>query len=333
MSDSNRPPPLRPDGGAEPRPEISIVVPMYNEEDALDEFFETIEPVLNQLGVCWDIVCVNDGSRDSTLEALLRHCNRDGRVKVLDLTRNFGKEAALTAGLEHASGRAVVPIDVDLQDPPSVIGEMLEKWRQGYDIIYGVRISRDTDSVAKRLSAKCFYRLINFLSPTKIPENTGDFRLMDARVVEDLLRLRERNRFLKGLFSWVGYRYTSVEYDRQPRAAGSSKFSYWKLWNFALDGITAFSTVPLRIWSYVGLVVAALSFLYGFFLIVRTLIFGIDVPGYASMMAVILFLNGLQMVSLGILGEYIGRLYQESKQRPIYLIRETYGINPKDKPK
>ncbi|WP_299443120.1 glycosyltransferase family 2 protein [uncultured Rhodospira sp.] len=307
-------------------PDLSVVVPMYNEEEAVAPFFAEVVPELERLGVSWEIICVNDGSRDRTLDCLLDHRARDKRIVVLDLSRNFGKEAALTAGLEHATGRAVVPMDVDLQDPPALLGEMLAKWREGYDVVFGVRISRDSDTWAKKLTALGFYRLINSISAFKIPENAGDFRLMDARVVADVNRLRERTRFMKGLFAWVGYRQTAVTYSREPRTAGTSKWNYWKLWNFALDGITSFTTAPLRIWTYIGLSVAALSFLYGFYLIVRTLFTGADVPGYASLMVAILFLNGLQMVSLGILGEYVGRLFHEAKQRPVYLLRETHGV-------
>ncbi len=309
---------------------ISVVVPMYNEAAGLDTFFARVEPVLEAVSGNYEILCVNDGSRDGTLPALLDHRARNPRIKVIDLARNFGKEQALTAGLDAAVGDAVIPMDADLQDPPELIADFVGKWREGFDVVYGVRRSRDSDSPAKRATARLFYRLFNRLTALPIPENTGDFRLMDRRVVEALRSLPERNRFMKGLFSWVGFRQTGVAYDREARAAGSSKWNYWRLWNFALDGITGFSTVPLRLWSYAGAAVALIAFLYAAFLIIRTIVLGIDVPGYASLMVVILFLGGVQLISLGVIGEYLGRLYHEAKQRPTYLVGRTYGLGKDD---
>ncbi len=309
---------------------ISVVVPMYNEVSVLDTFFARVEPVLEAVADSYEILCVNDGSRDGTLPALLNHRARNPRIKVIDLARNFGKEQALTAGLDAAIGDAVIPMDADLQDPPELIADFIGKWREGFDVVYGVRRSRDSDSPVKRATARLFYRLFNRLTALPIPENTGDFRLMDRRVVEALRNLPERNRFMKGLFSWVGFRQTGVDYDREARAAGSSTWNYWRLWNFALDGITGFSTVPLRLWSYAGAVVALAAFVYAAFLIIRTLVLGVDVPGYASLMVVILFLGGVQLISLGVIGEYLGRLYHEAKQRPTYLVGRTYGLGEDD---
>lgn len=310
-----------------PRPTLSIVVPMHNEEAVADLFFDRMEAVLDDLGLSYEIVCVNDGSRDGTLAKVRARQAVNPRVKLIDLSRNFGKELALTAGLDHASGEAVIPIDADLQDPPELIGEFVRLWREGYDVVYGVRKLRTGDGLGKRLTARMFYHLFNSLTEVRIPENTGDFRLMDRRVVEALRRLPERNRFMKGLFSWVGFRQTGVEYDHDARAAGTSKFKFWKLWNFAIDGITAFSTLPLRVWSYVGVGISLLAFLYAIFIMFRTLAMGADVPGYASLIVAVLFLGGIQLITLGVIGEYLGRLYAEAKQRPPYVVGRTYGFD------
>jgi glycosyltransferase involved in cell wall biosynthesis len=309
------------------RPALSIVVPMHNEEPVVDLFFDRMERVLGELGLGYEIVCVNDGSRDGTLAKVRARQQVNPRIKLVDLSRNFGKELALTAGLDYAAGEAVVPIDADLQDPPELIGEFVRLWRQGYDVVYGVRKLRTGDSFGKRFTARLFYHLFNSLTEVKIPENTGDFRLMDRRVVEALRRLPERNRFMKGLFSWVGFRQTGVEYDHDHRAAGTSKFKFWRLWNFAIDGITAFSTLPLRVWSYVGVTVSLLAFAYAVFILFRTLALGIEVPGYASTLVIVLFLGGIQLITLGVIGEYLGRLYAEAKRRPPYVVGQTYGFD------
>jgi glycosyltransferase involved in cell wall biosynthesis len=316
-------------GLAPEAPELSIVVPMFNEEEVVDLFFARMEPLLESLQTSYEIVCVDDGSRDSTLARLLGHHHRNPRIKVVSLSRNFGKEQALTAGLDACTGRAVIPMDVDLQDPPELISAFLEQWRAGFDVVYGVRQSRQTDGPVKRLTAGLFYRMFNRLTELRIPENTGDFRLMDRKVVEAIKLLPERNRFMKGIFAWVGFRQTGVEYVRPLRAAGTTKWNYWKLWNFALDGITGFSTLPLRLWSYVGMGVSLLAFLYAAFLIIRVLALGVDAPGYASLMVVTLFLGGIQLITLGIIGEYVGRLYKESKGRPLYLVERTFGLGEK----
>jgi glycosyltransferase involved in cell wall biosynthesis len=303
------------------------VVPCYNEEPNLDRLFERIIFVLDRLNLEYEIICVNDGSTDETLKYLIEYHRRNPVIKVVNFSRNFGKEIALSAGIDYASGQAVVPIDADLQDPPELIDQLLLKWREGYDVVYAVRRSRQGESWLKRMTATAFYRVISQMSPIPIPKDTGDFRLLDRRVVEALKRLPERRRFMKGLFAWVGFKQTSIEYDRAPRYQGTTKWNYWKLWNFALEGITSFSFLPLKIWSYIGLIISLISFVYASFLVIRTLIFGIDVPGYASLMVAVLFLGGVQMVSLGFIGEYLGRVYDEVKQRPLYLIRECYGFD------
>ncbi len=305
---------------------LSLVVPCYNEAAVLEHFYRRISSLPNMPGdVDLEIVFVNDGSSDGTLSKLIELSNADSRIRVIDLSRNFGKEAAMSAGLDEARGHVVAPIDVDLQDPPELLADMLEKWREGYEVILAKRSDRSSDNYLKRYSAHWFYRLNNMLADFTIPENVGDFRLMDRRVVDALRTLPERQRFMKGLFAWVGFRSTVVEFQRESRAAGNSKFSFWKLWNFALEGITSFSTMPLRIWTYIGFGIAMAAFLYTLIIVLRTLIFGIDLPGYASLLTVILFLGGIQLIGIGVLGEYLGRIYSESKQRPLYIVRDRYG--------
>ncbi|MGB3292975.1 MAG: glycosyltransferase family 2 protein [Phormidesmis sp.] len=310
----------------QPPVEISVVVPLYCEASNIDYLFERLEAVLDRLQCTYEIICVDDGSYDDTVEGLRQHRQRNPRIKVIALSRNFGKELALTAGIDYACGAAVVPIDADLQDPPELIGALVAKWREGYDVVYAKRRSRQGESWIKRATANSFYRIIGRMSKVPIPRDTGDFRLLDRQVVEALKRLPERTRFMKGLFAWVGYRQSEVVYDREPRYSGETKWNYWRLWNFAIDGIASFSVAPLRIWSYVGIVFATISFLYGAFLLLRTLLFGVDVPGYASLMVAVLFLGGVQMVILGVLGEYLGRVYEEVKGRPLYLVRDTFGV-------
>lgn len=308
--------------------ELSVVVPLYNEEPNIDHLFERLVSVLERLNMKYEIVCVNDGSKDNTLKYLLEHHRRNPAIKVIGLSRNFGKEIALTAAIDYARGAAVVPIDADLQDPPELIEQLIAKWREGYDVVYATRRSRQGESWIKRFTAQAFYKTIAQMSRVAIPSNTGDFRLLDRRVVDALKQMPERNRFMKGLFAWVGFKQTSVLYDRPQRYKGATKWNYWRLWNFAIDGITSFSFLPLKVWSYIGLVLSLLSFLYASFLIIRTLLFGIDVPGYASLMVAVLFLGGVQLLTLGILGEYLGRVYEEVKGRPLYLVRECYGFDP-----
>ena len=309
---------------------LTIIVPVKDEEEAVAPFVERVSEVLNGIpdlsGGQYEILFVDDGSDDATLEAIRQAHTSDRHVRAVSFSRNFGKEAALTAGLEHARGQAVVPMDVDLQDPPETIGEMLAAARdEKVDVVYGVRSDRSSDSLPKRLTADLYYRAHNWLSNDKIPVHAGDFRLLDRKVVAAILRMPERNRFMKAMFAWAGFRQTSVPYSRPARMSGSSKFNYWKLWTFALDGITSSSTVPLRVWSYLGGLVALFALAYAIFIAVRTLAFGNDVPGYASLMVSVLFLGGLQLLSLGVLGEYVGRILTETKARPLYIIREQIG--------
>lgn len=314
------------ESGAATRPTLSVIVPVYNEEEVLPILFDRLTSVLGPLCEEYEIVCVNDGSSDHSAEALAAAHKRDPRIKTINFSRNFGKEAALTAGLDYATGDAVVPIDADLQDPPEVIGLFLEKWREGYDVVYGVRKERANDSWLKRTTAGWFYRVINIMTGTPIPSDAGDFRLMDRRVVLSIRRLREHNRFMKGLFAWVGFRHVAVAYDRPERAAGTTKFGYWRLWNFALDGITGFSTLPLRLAGYLGFFTATVAGIYGVYLIMRTLLLGANLPGYPSLMVAVLFLGGLQLMVLGVIGEYLGRVFEEAKRRPLYIVESAHGL-------
>lgn len=308
------------------RPLVSIVTPFYNEGEGVKHFYQVMAQTMEKLpDFDFEIVCVDDGSRDNTLEQLIAISQTDSRVTVLEFSRNFGKEPAMTAGIDATSGNCVIPIDADLQDPPALIAEMLKKWQEGAEVVLAKRVDRSSDSYAKRTTALMFYRLHNALSSLQIPENVGDYRLMDRVVVDALKQLPERQRFMKGLFAWVGFKTATVEYARDARLVGDSKFSGWKLWNFAIEGITSFSLVPLKIWTYVGGIGALFAFCYAIFVIIKTLVFGIDVPGYASLLVVILFFGSLQLICLGVLGEYIGRIYFESKQRPLYLIRKRYS--------
>jgi glycosyltransferase involved in cell wall biosynthesis len=310
-------------------PLLSVVVPVKNEESAIVPFVERVSTILDGIAADggWEILFVDDGSTDATLGAIVAANLQDSRVRALSLSRNFGKEAALSAGLDHARGHAVIPMDVDMQDPPEVLPEMVAKWRDGHEMVFGVRRCRDADTFAKRLTAALYYRAHNRLSQEKIPENAGDFRLLDRKVVEVIRALPERNRFMKGLFAWAGFKQASVEYDRVEREIGRSKFNYWKLWTLAIDGITSASTVPLRVWSYVGALIALFALGYAGFLALQTMIFGNPVPGYASIMVSVLFLGGVQLISLGVLGEYVGRILTETKQRPLYVVRDTVGID------
>jgi glycosyltransferase involved in cell wall biosynthesis len=306
---------------------LSIVAPMHNEAAVLDAFFARLETATAGLGVRVEIICVDDGSKDATLPALAARAAVDPKVKVVALARNFGKEAALTAGIDAATGDMVLPIDADLQDPPELIAEFVRRWEEGYDVVYGARSDRSSDTRMKRTSARLFYDVFNRVSDLAIPESAGDFRLMDREVVEALKKLPERNRFMKGLFAWVGFRQIGVPYVRPQRAAGTSSFGYLKLLRFALDGITSFSTAPLRIWTIVGLLGAVLAVLAAAALIVNVLLNGREVPGYASLMVVILLGFAVQMIAFGVLGEYVGRLYQEVKGRPIYVVRQRLGFD------
>ena len=305
---------------------LALLVPMYNEEESIPLFFSAIKTVMEKVDVEYKIICVDDGSSDNTLKMLIDESKQNDHVQVVALSRNFGKEAAMTAALDYVEADAAIPIDADLQDPPELIDEMVEKWRDGFDVVYAKRVSRDADTAMKRGSAGGFYKLFNKLSHIKIPENVGDYRLMDSRVLEALKSLPEKDRFMKGLFCWPGFSSYTVEFERQERAAGDTKFNYWKLWNFALSGITSFSSLPVRAGVYLGLLISFSAFLYGGWIITKTLIFGADTPGYASILVIVLFLGGVQLTFLGLLGEYIGRIYMEVKNRPIYWVAKEAGF-------
>lgn len=304
-------------------PLISLLVPVYNEEESVGLFIESTTRILGDAGLSFEYLFINDGSEDKTLFHLLK-LQKNNDITIINLSRNFGKELALTAGIDHARGDVVIPIDVDMQDPPEVIIDFVKKWRDGYDMVIGIRTDRASDSRFKRVTATLFYRIFNSMTHVDIPDNAGDFRLIDHQIVDVMRKLPERNRFMKGIFAWVGYSSVGVNYVRQARAAGKTKWNYWRLWNFALDGITGFSSVPLRVWTYVGAVVSLFSFLYALVTMLKVMILGVDLPGYASLLTVILFLGGLQLLSLGVIGEYIGRIFVEVKGRPLYVVEHIY---------
>lgn len=300
---------------------ISLVVPVFNEEEAIPIFYKTVRGFDALKPYTVELVFINDGSKDATETIINTLALSDPLVVPLSFTRNFGKEPALFAGLEHATGEAIIPIDVDLQDPIEVIPHLITKWQAGADMVLAKRSDRSTDGRMKRKTAEWFYKLHNKISYPQIEENVGDFRLMSREVVENIKLLSERNLFMKGILSWVGGNTDIVEYIRADRVAGKSKFNGWKLWNLALDGITSFSTFPLRIWTYIGLSVSLLSFFYTIWMVIDKLLWGNPVPGYPSLMTAILFLGGIQLIGIGILGEYMGRVYTEVKKRPRYLIK------------
>jgi len=308
---------------------LSIIVPVYNEASCIGPFLDQTIPVLEKIANRYEIIFVNDGSKDDSLDLLLARQKINSAIKVVNLSRNFGKDIALTAGLDVSVGGAVVPIDVDLQDPPEIIERLFDKYNEGYDMVVAVRKNRGSDHWIKRTTANIFYALIAKLSDIRIPQNAGDFRIADRKIVDVLKQMPERSRFMKGLFSWMGFRCTEIYYSRNERASGGTKWNYWALWNFALDGIFSFSTVPLRIWSYIGFCFAMGSFAYMFFVVIKTLIFGVVEPGYASIVSIILFLGGLNLIGIGVLGEYVGRLFAESKRRPLYIINEIYEADGK----
>lgn len=301
-----------------------VVVPAFNEGQGLREFHARLAAVFDGLDAQSSVLYVDDGSRDDTWVVIEALAAQDPRVAALRLSRNFGKELALTAGLDRADADAVIVIDADLQDPPELIPAFIAKWREGHDAVFGTRLRREGESWFKKATAALFYRVIGRLSKTPVPRDTGDFRLLSRRAIEALRELRERHRFMKGLFGWVGFRQVALPYHRQARHAGSSKFNYWKLWNFAIEGITSFSSAPLRVAMYAGLVTALLAFGFGVWIVVKTLVWGDPVAGYPSLMAAMLFLGGVQLMALGVIGEYLGRLYEESKQRPLYLVDEFH---------
>lgn len=311
-------------------PELSIVVCVLNEEESIDLFLDAVTPFIEASVNSYEIVFVNDGSTDRTLEIIQQRVADPTRhIKLVNLSRNFGKDTALTAGLDYAKGQAVIPMDVDLQDPPDLIPEMVKKWREGADSVIAVRKDRSDDGLVKRKTATAFYKIIGRMSKVDMPQNAGDYRLIDRKVVDVLQKMPEKARFMKGLFAFPGFSKDYVYYSRPARVAGTTKWNYWKLWNFALDGIFSFSTAPLRIWTYAGVGVGIISFAYLAFIIVKTMILGVDVPGYASLIALILFFSSLNLIGIGVLGEYIGRIFEEVKNRPLYIIEGYYGDDDK----
>lgn len=304
---------------------ISLVSPFYNEEKGVQAFFDRINEVFTPLSERYEleVIAINDGSRDNTYAELVKAKATNDYLTVVDLSRNFGKEAAISAGLDFATGDAVVPIDSDLQHPPELVLEFVRKWEEGAEVVLAKRVDRQTDRPIQKLTANYFYKLHNRISDIDIPADVGDFRLMDRKVVEALKTLPETRRFMKGLFAWVGFRTTTVEYKVAPREHGTTSFNTWKLWNFALEGITSFSSAPLRIWTYLGCAVSALSFVYAAYLLIKTIFFGADTPGYASIMITVLFASGVQLIGIGVLGEYVGRIFAESKKRPVYIVRDV----------
>ncbi|EPG0368900.1 glycosyltransferase family 2 protein [Photobacterium damselae] len=313
---------------------LSLIVPVYNEEESIETFIGAINTRLASIRSHIDIIFINDGSSDNTRTVIENQIRQDDSITLINLAKNFGKEAAMTAGLNYVEGDAAVILDVDLQDPPELILEFVRLWQTGeYDTVYGVRVDRSHDTFMKRFTAGGFYRFFNLLSSgTRLPENVGDFRLIDRSVIEAIKQLPERNRFMKGLLAWSSFRSIGVDFQRPERCAGDTKFNYWKLWNFAVDGIFSFTAWPLRVWGFIGLGISFLSFIFLMYVLISALFFGIHTPGYASTISVVLFLGGIQLISLGVIGGYISRIYVEVKQRPIYLIEGVYGKYKEQKP-
>jgi polyisoprenyl-phosphate glycosyltransferase len=310
------------------QPTLSVIIPCYNEEDAIERLSETLESALAEAGdEPHEVLLIDDGSRDDTFSRLGAWREANPSVRIIRLSRNFGKEAALSCGLHFARGRAAVLLDADLQDPPALIPEMVEQWRAGADVVLAHRRPAREDGWFRRLAAAGFYRLMGLLAGNAVPAHVGDFRLMDRRVVNALLQLPEKTRFMKGLMNYVGFRTAVVEYERPGRRSGRSRWNVWRLWNLALEGITSFSTVPLRAWSYLGVFIALIGLGYATWIVVRTLIYGVDLPGYASLATMILFFSGLQLISIGIIGEYLARVFIETKNRPLYVVEAMEGFD------
>ncbi|NHK28417.1 glycosyltransferase family 2 protein [Parvularcula flava] len=334
---SNQPVPVPRDSD---RPALlSIVCPAYNEAEVLAAFHRRVRKAMNELGQAFEVVLVNDGSSDSTLDLMHKIRERHANTTIVDLSRNFGKEIALTAGLDAAGGDAVVVIDADLQDPPELIGELIAGWREGYDVVYAKRRVRHGEGLVKKATAGAFYKLMSRLGAVRLPENTGDFRLMSRKAVDAVCQLRERHRFMKGVFAWVGFPAKAVMYDRDPRAAGATKWNYWKLWNLSLEGITSFTTAPLKISSYLGFTIAFGAIVAGIFYMGKAILYGDPVAGFPTLITVMLFLGGVQLAFLGILGEYVGRIFNETKARPLYFANAVLpsemvaaGTAPAEKP-
>ncbi|HEX3063962.1 MAG TPA: glycosyltransferase family 2 protein [Dongiaceae bacterium] len=314
MNESNRP------------ARLSIVTPFYNEGPDVARFLDHLTKVLDRLDLPWSVVCVNDGSRDDTIERLIEAHRRDSRIKVIDFSRNFGKEYALTAGLDHTGDDVVVLMDSDLQHPPEMLPAMLAKWREGNEVVYMVRQVRGDVGLLGKLGRRFFYAVFRMASDVRLPPEAGDFRLLDPVVVQAIRRMPERTRFMKGIYHWVGFRQVGLSYDEGVRKDGRSRWGFWRLTALAIDGITAFSNLPLRLWGILGAIIAGVSLVYGISRIIRTFIYGIDVPGFESLIVSVMFLGGIQLLSLGVLGGYIGRIFNEVKARPLYIVRRTYGL-------
>jgi glycosyltransferase involved in cell wall biosynthesis len=310
----------------QPAIELSLVVPVFNEEASIEAFLAATVPVLDALETSYEVIFVNDGSSDRSLEIVTACCAKNPALRLVNFARNFGKEVALAAGLAYASGAAVIPIDCDLQHPPALIHDMYRAWKDGSRMVVAIRRSREEEGVVRRNMSRGFYRVLSSLTSVEIPPNAGDYRLLDRSVVDVLNRMPERSRFMKGLYSWPGFKRTAVYFEASPRHAGTSTWSYWRLWNLALDGIFSFSTVPLRMWTYVGVFVALGSLAYFAWTVIKTLILGVAVPGFASLLSLLLLFNGLSLISNGIQGEYIARIFDEVKRRPLYVVSETIGF-------
>lgn len=321
----------QPDSGRRARPSpdlISVVAPAYNEEGVLGEFFTRVSKILEEAGQAYEIVFVNDGSTDGTLAELTELASASPQLSIVNLSRNFGKEIAMTAGIAHAAGDAIVVIDTDLQDPPELIPTFIEKYQEGYDMVYGRRTERKGETWMKVRTASMFYRLMRDVGPVALPENVGDFRLMSRRAVDALMSLPERHRFMKGLFAWIGYPAISVDYVRDPRFAGETKWNFPKLINLSIEGITSFTTLPLRLTTFIGIAVALIAFAYSFYFLFRTLIYGDQVQGFPTLIITILMLGGFQLIALGVIGEYLGRVFNETKHRPLYLVESAIWSAP-----
>ncbi len=325
----------KPDAGSRPRADssrrepsrITVLIPVFNEADGLDRLLSRLTPVLNSVEADWRILFVDDGSRDATFARLKSLGEDNDRIAALTFSRNFGKEIAIAAGLKHATGDAVVIMDADLQHPPEVVADFIARWREGYEIVYGQRISRENESPLRRLMARLFYRLFNALVDTDIPKGAGDFRLLSRRAVDAMNQINEASRFNKGLFSWIGFKAIGVPFTVEDRQTGFSKWSLRRLTSFALDGLTSFSTLPLRVWSLIGAAVSLISMVYAIIILTRTLVFGADVPGFPSLIISVMFFAGIQLISLGVIGEYLGRVYEEVKARPLYIVADSFGLN------
>lgn len=304
-------------------PLISIVAPAYNEESGLTQFARRLDAAIRGHGVAYEIVFVNDGSADGTLSVMLSLRAANPNITVVNLSRNFGKETAMTAGIAHAIGDAIVIIDTDLQDPPELIPEMIDAWRAGYDVVYAQRTERAGETWMKKTTARLFYWTVKRMGPVAIPQNTGDFRLISRRAAQALLQIPERHRFMKGLYAWIGYPQKAITYKRQARFAGRSKWNYWQLWNLAIEGITSFTIVPLKLATYLGLLIAMAAFAYGLAIVIKAIFFGEEVRGFPTIMSVMLLLGGVQLIVLGVIGEYLGRIFDETKQRPLYLLESV----------